>query len=198
MKVFFDCEMTSLDENSQLISIGLVDEDGRTFYAEFNDFNDLSCSQWVKENVLDNRYLVYNIRDNEKAKQGIKSHEGENYISNFYYGDSNCIRVMLENWLKKYDAVELVSDVCHYDMFLFCNLMGDAFMLPDNVTPACYDINQDIMRYYNISMQEAFDMSREDILYQNYRKIEGNKHNSLYDAKVIKEIYYIIHPNEVN
>ena len=39
MKVFFDTEFTGLHRNTTLISIGLVSEDGRTFYAEFNDYD---------------------------------------------------------------------------------------------------------------------------------------------------------------
>lgn len=56
----------------------------------------------------------------------------------------------------------------------------------------CYDINQDIARYYKISQKEAFNKSREEILEENKIEIEGDKHNSLYDAKVIKELYYIL------
>ena len=91
-----------------------------------------------------------------------------------------------------YDSVELVSDVCHYDMVLLIDLFGTAFDLPKYINPACHDINQDIARYYEISETEAFDFSREELLQNNAIVIEGDKHNSLYDAKVIKTIYEII------
>ena len=77
-------------------------------------------------------------------------------------------------------------------MVLFIDLFGTAFDLPQNVNPACHDINQDIARYYKISEKEAFDFSREEILQNNAIVIDGYKHNSLYDAKVIKTIYEII------
>ena len=60
-----------------------------------------------------------------------------------------------------------------------------------------------ISNYFNISETEAFDLSREGII-ESYNekikehwpnkiiKIEGNKHNSLYDAKVIREIYKML------
>ena len=38
MKIFFDTEFTGLHKDTSLISIGLVDEDGKTFYAEFLDY----------------------------------------------------------------------------------------------------------------------------------------------------------------
>ena len=103
----------------------------------------------------------------------------------------------------EYDSVELVSDVCHYDMVLFIDLFGTAFDLPKNVNPACHDINQDIANYFDISETQAFDKSRENIIevYNERIKewlpeskpiiIEGDKHNSLYDAKVIQQIYNI-------
>ena len=38
-KIFFDMEFTGLHQKTTLISIGLIAEDGRTFYAEFNDYD---------------------------------------------------------------------------------------------------------------------------------------------------------------
>ena len=100
----------------------------------------------------------------------------------------------LGNWFKQFDQVELVSDVCHYDMVLLIDLFGTAFDLPDNVSASCYDINQDIARYYRISQSEALDKSREQILWDKYKEnsVSGDKHNSLYDAKVIRELYQIL------
>jgi hypothetical protein len=71
-------------------------------------------------------------------------------------------------------------------MVLFIDLFGGAFDIPSNVNASCHDINQDIAWYYRVSEKEAFDMCREDII---LTPIEGDKHNSLYDAKVIHAIY---------
>lgn len=58
------------------------------------------------------------------------------------------------------------------------------------MSAACHDINQDIARHYGISDREAFDKSREDIVSELCgQQIEGEKHNALYDAEVIKAIY---------
>ena len=37
MKIFFDTEFTGLVQNTKLISIGMVDENGRAFYAEMDN-----------------------------------------------------------------------------------------------------------------------------------------------------------------
>ena len=91
-----------------------------------------------------------------------------------------------------YSDVQLISDVCHYDMMLFIDMFGTAFDLPKNINAACHDINQDIAQFFNISEKDAFDYSREKILTDKSITINGNKHNSLYDAKVIGAIYNMI------
>jgi hypothetical protein len=186
MKIFFDTEFTGLHKNTTLISIGLVDENERLFYAEFTDYDKSQCDNWIKEHVIDN--LLYKHFDKEGEPNTIS------FFGNKYYakGDKRYIKNQLIEWLSVYDNVELVSDVCHYDMVLFIDLFGTAFDLPKQVNPACHDINQDIARYYELSEREAFDFSREEILQNNAIVIEGYKHNSLYDARVIKEIYNII------
>ena len=186
MKIFFDTEFTGLHKNTTLISIGLIDENNRSFYAEFTDYDKSQCDDWIKEHVIDN--LLYKLFDKEGEPNTIS------IFGNKYYakGDKRYVKNQLTEWLSEYDNIELVSDVCHYDMVLFIDLFGTAFDLPQNVNPACHDINQDIARYYEISEKEAFDFSREELLQNNAIVIEGDKHNSLYDAKVIKTIYEII------
>jgi hypothetical protein len=111
-----------------------------------------------------------------------------------HVGKKEDIAKALSIWFKQFDTIEFVSDVCHYDFVLLIDLFFSAWHLPRNICPACHDINQDIAKKYNITQQQAFDKSREDILYQSYKEkeISGNKHNALYDAKVIREIYYIL------
>lgn len=46
LRIFFDTEFTDLDPGALLISIGLVSEDGRTFYAEL-------CDTWRLDDVSD-------------------------------------------------------------------------------------------------------------------------------------------------
>jgi len=57
LSVFFDTEFTkfrTVDDEPKLISIGLVSEDGREFYAELQDTWDISdCSQFVISVVLE-------------------------------------------------------------------------------------------------------------------------------------------------
>ena len=186
MKIFFDTEFTGLHKDTTLISIGLVDGDGRTFYAEFSDYDESQVDNWILENVISHLKLACTPRTGPVINI---------YENNWeVYGDKAQVKDVLKDWLSKYDIVQLVSDVCHYDMVLFIDIFGSAFDLPKNVCPFCYDINHDIAELCVISDAEAFDKSREELC---YRDIEGYKHNALYDAKVIKEIYSYCHPDEI-
>ena len=51
MKLFLDTEFTDFVD-SELISIGIVDENGREFYAELTDFRREACSGFVVDTVL--------------------------------------------------------------------------------------------------------------------------------------------------
>ena len=182
MKVYFDTEFTGLQKDTDLISIGFVSENGKTFYAEFTDYDESKCDDWIQKNVIDNLIL--------------KNHM---YVSNErdlrIIADKNHVKDVLIGWFKSFgEDIQLVSDVCHYDMVLLIDLFGTAFDLPSNVSASCYDINQDIARYYKISQKEAFDKSREEILWSKYKEdaVRGDKHNALYDAKVIRELYQIL------
>ena len=51
MLIFLDTEFTKFN-HPDLISMGLVAEDGREFYAERTDYHRDDCSQFVRETVL--------------------------------------------------------------------------------------------------------------------------------------------------
>lgn len=183
-KVFMDCEFTGLVQNTKLISIGMVDENGRTFYAEMDNIKYIDINPWIEKNVLIHTILYGNNSCDDLQLE-------ENYVfysCNTYHELAACII----EWLEQYDTVELISDVSCYDMVLFCELFGGSLNLPKKIVPVCYDICQDIAKFYNCSMAEAFDKSREDIVLGFYPLPEGVKHNALYDAQVIKLLYKIL------
>jgi len=52
MKYFFDTEFIEWAGGIDLVSIGIVSENGDTFYAESTNFDERNADQWVKDNVL--------------------------------------------------------------------------------------------------------------------------------------------------
>ena len=193
MKLFFDTEFTVLQKDTTLISLGIVADNDKCFYAKLTDYNEEQVNDWIEENVLNNLELTDEILDNYDVTE-VEGTKGE-------------VKEALLEWLDSLNAdyFELVSDVSHYDMILFIDLFGTAFDLPENISPWCYDIVQDI--YYSkldMSMYEAFDKNREELLKEltvdTTEEIEDIadtvlslgedcKHNSLYDALVIKALY---------
>ena len=200
MKIFFDTEFTGLHKGTTLISIGCVSEDGRTFYAEFTDYNKSQVTDWIDANVVQN--LKFNNKSGnfanyEFVRKYVRKYPNEerpqSLLSQYSVelkGDTATIQYELGCWLNQFDEVLFVSDCSHYDFVLLTDIFGTAFDLPDHVCPACHDINQDIAKYYEITEHEAFDVCRENIV--NMGNDMQGKHNALHDAIVIKEIYNIV------
>lgn len=52
MRYFYDCEFIEDGRTIELISIGVVAEDGREFYAVSTEFDPERAGPWVRRNVL--------------------------------------------------------------------------------------------------------------------------------------------------
>lgn len=169
MKIFFDTEFTGLHQHTTLISIGCVAEDGRTFYAEFTDYDQCQVDDWVQKNVINNlivhpeRKHYYKVTDTDEI----------------YKSCSNGVANRLFKWLQQFEKVEMWSDCLAYDWVLFCRLFGSALNIPRNV----YYIPFDICTLMKIKGVDP-DVNREE-----FAGIEGTKHNALHDALVIKACY---------
>lgn len=229
MKVFFDCEFTGLKQNTTLISIGLISNDGRIFYAEFTDYNESDCDDWIKNNVLANLkykdnvpFLVKTLNKTVRENEEMKSHPAEEDDKGFNIemkGIKKDISRELTLWLNQFVKedyyIEFVSDVCHYDFVLLVDLLlaykGEnltALAMDEHYSSCCYDLNIDIATYLSTNARKAFDINRETLLGKLYdsqlfdkrnpevKRLLSNrddKHNSLYDARVIKELYKELH-----
>lgn len=170
IKVFFDTEFTGLQQNTTLISIGLISECGKTFYAEFTDYDKSQINKWIKENVIGKLIL------NNKGYHG-------SYDNMNVKGDIELIQTKLRDWLNQFDKVEMWSDCLSYDWVLFNQIFGHAFNIPENV----YYIPFDICTIFKIKGIDP-DINREKFGCNEVYS-EMPKHNALWDAKVIKMCY---------
>ena len=175
MKIFMDTEFTGLHQNTTLISLGLISEDGKEFYAEFNDYDKSQIDDWLQKNVINN------LKFNEDMIENADGCYIYNEISTEIYGNNDIIKVELEKWLSQFESVEIWSDCLAYDWVLFGQIFGHAFNIPKNV----YYIPFDICTLMKIKGIDT-DISREEFIENS---VEGKKHNALYDAKVIKKCY---------
>ena len=175
-KIFFDTEFTGLHQNTTLISIGLISECGKTFYAEFTDYDENQIDNWLQENVINN--LKFNNKELQNQSTIPFLTEGFNYTG---FGNKETIKNYLTEWLKQFKEIEIWSDCLSYDWVLFNQIFGHAFNIPKNV----YYIPFDICTLFQVKGIDP-DISREQF---SEMTEASKKHNALWDAKVIKECY---------
>lgn len=175
MKIFFDTEFTGLHQNTTLISIGLVAENDRNFYAEFTDYDKGQVDDWMTENVLNN-LLYTSLAENGNRLFTEGAHTG-------LRGDKAFVRAYLDQWFISLGPGphEMWSDVLAYDWMLFCQLWGHAFNIPETIYYIPFDLAT-LFKAKNINP----DIDRDGFASS---MIMGRKHNALWDAQIIKECY---------
>lgn len=176
-KIFFDTEFTGLHKNTTLISIGLVSECGKTFYAELTDYDKSQIDDWIKENVISN--LKYNYTKKQHIQSLLTASKGYTVTLKC---DTKKLKDELTKWLQQFEQIEIWSDCLAYDWVLFNHIFGHAFNIPKNV----YYIPFDICTMFKLKGIDP-DISREE--FASPKEQIARKHNALWDAKVIKECY---------
>lgn len=119
MKYFYDTEFIENGKTIDLISIGIVCEDGREYYAISREFDGEKASDWVKENVLarlEKDTKLYKFRS--EIKHDIIEFVDEDETPEFwaYYAD--------------------------YDHVAICQLFGTMMDLPKNFPMFTMDLKQ--------------------------------------------------------
>ena len=189
-KVFFDTEFTGLHQNTTLISIGLISECGKTFYAEFNDYDKSQIDEWLQNNVINN--LKFKEPKQGEDEYYVATRSIENKVPNDLYKSfslelresKSVVAFQLIQWLEQFEQVEMWSDCLSYDWVLFNQLFGHAFNIPKNV----YYIPFDICTLFKVKGIDP-DISREEF---SNMKENAQKHNALWDAKVIKRCFELL------
>lgn len=171
-EIFFDMEFTGLRQKTTPISLGMVAGDGRTFYAEFRDYDRTQIDDWLKENV------IANLRFENECY--FPSRESDGYSVEMA-GGTLLIAGALSAWLSQFDPiVEMWSDCLAYDWVLFCELFGGGpECLPGNVLYIPFDI-------CTLFKVKGID---PDISRREFSGLNKTKHNAMDDALMIKACY---------
>lgn len=195
MKVFFDTEFTGLHQQTTLISIGLISEEGHRFYAEFTDYDKTQVDLWIRENVISKLRLTKHISSSVSSWENWASDEGgysdalefalaKKDMSRFEcIGNTQMVRDRLTQWLSQFESVEMWSDCLSYDWVLFNQIWGHAFSIPKNI----HYIPFDICTLFKMKGIDP-DIGREKFaLGEHYAEMP--KHNALWDAEMIMKCY---------
>lgn len=177
IKLFLDTEFTGLHQGTTLISLGIVREDGRTFYAEFTDYDESQLDDWLRDNVIANLTLGDFDLDRD-----YRPYEG----AVVYRGNKEEVVQALMHWIGSDNEYEVWSDCLSYDWVLFCQLFGHAFNIPKNIYYIPFDICT-LMKAKGVDP----DINREDLAFGAEKALVSgmSKHNALWDAKVINACY---------
>ena len=117
MKIWFDTEFIDDGKTIDLISIGMVREDGATYYAQSADCDLNRANEWLKDNVFP-----------------LLSTGSENWIS----------RTTIARNVREFagDRPEFWAYYSDYDWVALCQLYGSMNHLPERWPMFCLDLQQ--------------------------------------------------------
>jgi hypothetical protein len=124
MRFFLDTEFIAAGTRLDLISLALVANNGKEFYAVSTEFDEAQCSDWVRLNVLP--HLP------ERGKSGAWMTRAE-------------MAGRLKHFIDKQrgtETAEFWAYFAAYDWVLFCQLFGSLVQLPEGWNELCWDLRQ--------------------------------------------------------
>lgn len=136
MKFWFDTEFIEDGKTIDLLSIGIVSEDGRELYLQSLEANLYAAREWVRENVFPHlNHVAFWFTD---AKFMVSQHK--TYIKHDW-----CIREVLRAKILEFigkDVPEFWGYYADYDWVVLCQLFGTMMDLPKGWPMYCRDIKQ--------------------------------------------------------
>lgn len=171
MKYYLDTEFieSAKRKTIDLISIGIVSEDNRRYYAISNEFDPNKASDWVKQNVLSklpSRPGTFNpaeasIRELSESKAWKSREQIKQELLKFIIPDEK--------------GIEFWAGWAAYDWVIFCWIFGCMIDLPEGFPYYCNDV---------IQWLNQLGLTR-DFLPPD----PENAHNALDDAQWVKDAY---------
>ena len=162
MKYFFDTEFCEKPNTIEFLSIGIVAEDGRTFYAENSEADLLKCNDWVKKHVIP-----------KLAYTGKKHYKVNHPVNIDMCGSTKQIKKELLKFINC-NKPEFWAYYASYDWVVFCWIFGEMIDLPEHFPMYCNDLKQ----------------LADFIGNPEFRKLDdSSEHNALEDAIWNRDFY---------
>jgi hypothetical protein len=184
----------------QLISIGIVAEDGREYYAISNEYKWSDASKWVQDNVIIPMYrqeapwFKQQFMDEKTFHKYTNRSRSNKQIAEEIKHFCNP-ELFLHNTAEP--DLQFYAYYGDYDWVLFCSLFGTMMELPKSFPMYCIDLKQEMDRLANVAVSLTQDCStpltheKSLGLIKNgklYPKQE-NEHNALDDARWNFDLY---------
>lgn len=135
MRYWLDTEFIEDGKTIDLISIGIVAEDGREYYAISTEFNAYKASQWVKDNVL-SQLPARNVNLSDwSVSPRIKQ-------ESLAWKSRKMIAQEVIKFIGEDSKPEFWGYYADYDWVVFCWLFGTMMDLPKGFPMYCRDIKQ--------------------------------------------------------
>jgi hypothetical protein len=178
MRYFYDTEFVENGDMIDLLSIGIVADDGREYYAVVNNPHTVGLAvgdDWLRANVVTGLPVAlgeqmgrWNWDQNHPDFQHVKIQaDVAREVADFLLGADRHQTGMLP-------AVELWADYAAYDHVVLAQLYGRMTDLPEGLPMYTHDLRQEIDR---LGLTDA-DLPKQ----------ESGLHNALADARHTKRI----------
>jgi hypothetical protein len=124
-----------------LISIGVVCEDGREYYAVSKDFSSKDADQWVKENVISKLPERHADQfDSPRIRSEAQLWKSNKQIAEDVLKFFGCWQD--QHFYRAPEGIEVYAHYADYDWVLFCALFGKMMDLPKGFPMYCRDLKQ--------------------------------------------------------
>jgi len=178
MRYFYDCEFLEDGKTIELISIGIVAEDGRELYLVSRDapWKRIKKDEWLMANVVPKLPQPHGDRRNQVPKSwlidfhdpAVREREAiANRVAAFLLG----------NDLETYTDLELWADYGAYDHVVLCQLFGPMVALPSGIPMFTHDFQQALRAAGNPPIPEQ----------------AAGQHNALDDARHLRACFNALH-----
>lgn len=166
MRYFLDTEFTEDGRTIDLISIGIVAEDGREFYAESTEADLSKASEWVQENVLPH---LWSRQSDQRAANAWSRDGGHGGLLT----RSAIKRELLDYVAEAGESPEFWGYYADYDWVAVAQLFGTMMDLPADWPMFCMDLKQEAVRLGNPTLPEQ----------------SSAEHHALADARWNQQVY---------
>lgn len=188
--VYCDIKHLGIDQECSMISLSVVTDDGREFYAEFNDYNNQAITPYIQKNVI-NELLMRDLLTTGPSlgnkslpawgSVDKKERNYEHLSRTLVKGNTEQVLSSLQAWLSMYDKVYFVMDNNAIGWALFNKAYIEMNRLPENISHSVIDIGSMIV---SKGREYVYELDRKNLI--------GGEHElntALGKANQIKDCY---------